>query len=63
MKVKAKIRFGQVVIGQPGSGKTIYVGAMSELLRSLGRKVNLDPANENMVAFQSGSCPPDPTEL
>jgi GTPase SAR1 family protein len=51
MSVKAKTRFGQVVIGPPGSGKTTYVGAMSELLRSLGRKVaivNLDPANENM---------------
>jgi len=51
MSVIAKTRFGQVVIGPPGSGKTTYVGAMSELLRSLGRKVaivNLDPANENM---------------
>jgi len=51
MSVKAKTRFGQVVIGPPGSGKTTYVGAMAELLRSLGRKVaivNLDPANENM---------------
>ena len=44
-------RFGQIVIGPPGSGKTTYVAAMSELLRKLGRKVsivNLDPANENM---------------
>jgi len=44
-------RFGQIVIGPPGSGKTTYVHAMTELLRSLGRKVaivNLDPANENM---------------
>jgi len=51
MSGKTKTRFGQVVIGPPGSGKTTYVGAMSELLRSLGRKVaivNLDPANENM---------------
>jgi len=51
MSVKARTRFGQVVIGPPGSGKTTYVGAMSELLKSLGRKVaivNLDPANENM---------------
>ena len=46
-----KTVFGQIVIGPPGSGKTTYVGAMSELLKSLGRKVaiiNLDPANENM---------------
>ena len=51
MSGKTKTRFGQVVIGPPGSGKTTYVGAMSELLKSLGRKVaivNLDPANENM---------------
>ena len=45
-------RFGQLVIGPPGSGKTTYVGAMAELLRALGRRVaivNLDPANENMT--------------
>jgi len=51
MTTKARTRFGQLVIGPPGSGKTTYVGAMSELLQSLGRKVaivNLDPANENM---------------
>ena len=45
-------RFGQLVIGPPGSGKTTYVGAMAELLRALGRNVaivNLDPANENIT--------------
>lgn len=44
-------RFGQLVIGPPGSGKTTYVKAMAELLRNLGRKIaiiNLDPANENV---------------
>lgn len=44
-------RFGQIVIGPPGSGKTTYVGSMAEMLRSLGRQVaiiNLDPANENV---------------
>jgi len=44
-------RFGQIVIGPPGSGKTTYVGNMADLLRGLGRKVaiiNLDPANENV---------------
>jgi len=47
----ANTKFGQLVIGPPGSGKTTYVGAMAELLRAMGRKVsivNLDPANENM---------------
>jgi len=44
-------RFGQIVIGPPGSGKTTYVTHMADLLRGLGRKVaivNLDPANENV---------------
>ena len=48
----AKTRFGQLVIGPPGAGKTTYVGAMTQLLRGMGRKVaivNLDPANENMT--------------
>jgi len=48
-------RFGQLVIGPPGSGKTTYVGAMAELLRALGRKVatvNLDPANE-IITYSS----------
>ena len=44
-------RFGQIVIGPPGSGKTTYVGHMADLLRGLGRQVaivNLDPANEKV---------------
>ena len=48
----AQTRFGHLVIGPPGSGKTTYVAAMSELLTSLSRKVaivNLDPGNENMT--------------
>jgi len=48
----AKTRFGQLVIGPPGAGKTTYVGAMTQLLRGMGRKVaivDLDPANENMT--------------
>ena len=52
MSSQARTRFGQLVIGPPGSGKTTYVAAMAEMLRSLGRKVaivNLDPANENMT--------------
>ena len=32
----AKTKFGQLVIGPPGSGKTTYVTAMAELLKTLG---------------------------
>lgn len=43
------VKFGQVVIGPPGSGKTTYCNAMAQLLNGLGRKtslINIDPANE-----------------
>lgn len=42
-------RYGQVVIGPPGAGKTTYCGAAKEFLTGTGRKVilvNLDPAND-----------------
>lgn len=45
------LRFGQVVIGPPGSGKTTYCQGMQEFLTGLGRKVvvvNMDPANEGL---------------
>ncbi|KAJ8290181.1 hypothetical protein GJAV_G00009660 [Gymnothorax javanicus] len=45
------LRFGQVVIGPPGAGKTTYCRRMAEFLLALGRKVavvNLDPANEGL---------------
>lgn len=41
--------FGQVVVGAPGSGKTVYCNGMSQFLKQIGRKVtvvNLDPAND-----------------
>ncbi|XP_029929281.1 LOW QUALITY PROTEIN: GPN-loop GTPase 2 [Myripristis murdjan] len=46
------LRFGQVVIGPPGSGKTTYCQAMHEFLSHLGAArwsvVNMDPANEGL---------------
>lgn len=45
-------RYGQLVIGPPGSGKTTYCGEALKFYRELGRHVcvvNLDPANENMA--------------
>ncbi|XP_067094528.1 GPN-loop GTPase 2 [Osmerus mordax] len=56
------LRFGQVVIGPPGSGKTTYCRGMQEFLGHLGRKVvvvNLDPANERMPY----TCAVDISEL
>ncbi|XP_072317298.1 GPN-loop GTPase 2 [Eucyclogobius newberryi] len=48
---KPSVRFGQVVIGPPGSGKTTYCHGMQQFLTGLGRKVvvvNMDPANEGL---------------
>jgi len=58
----SSLRFGQVVIGPPGSGKTTYCRAMQEFLTQLGRKVvivNMDPANEGLPY----SCAVDIAEL
>lgn len=47
----AKVTFGQVILGPPGSGKTTYCCAIKEFLMAMGRKVvivNLDPANDNL---------------
>lgn len=60
--LKPSLRFGQVVIGPPGSGKTTYCQGMQEFLTSLGRKVvvvNMDPANEGIPY----SCAVDVAEL
>lgn len=60
--VKPSLRFGQVVIGPPGSGKTTYCRGMQQFLTSLGRKVvvvNMDPANEGIPY----SCAVDISEL
>ena len=43
-------KFGQLIIGAPGSGKTTYIKAMKEFYSKCGSKtlsVNLDPANDN----------------
>lgn len=56
------LRFGQVVIGPPGSGKTTYCRAMQEFMTHLGRKVvvvNMDPANEGLPY----TCEVDISEL
>ena len=60
--VKPSLRFGQVVIGPPGSGKTTYCQGMQEFMTKLGRKVvvvNMDPANEGTPY----SCAVDISEL
>ena len=44
-------RYGQLVIGPPGSGKSTYCAGMSQFLQETGRKVsvvNLDPANDQL---------------
>lgn len=61
-QAKPSLRFGQVVIGPPGSGKTTYCQGMQEFLTHLGRKVvvvNMDPANEGIPY----SCAVDISEL
>ncbi len=43
-------KFGQLIIGAPGSGKTTYIKAMKDFYSQCGRKalsINLDPANDN----------------
>jgi len=45
---EACYRYGQLVIGAPGSGKSTYCAGMKQFLTAVGRKVsvvNLDPAN------------------
>ena len=56
------LRFGQVVIGPPGSGKTTYCLGMQEFMGQLGRKVvvvNMDPANDGLPY----KCAVDVSEL
>lgn len=48
---EAKMTFGQLVVGPPGSGKSTYCNGMQQFLGAAGRKlavVNLDPANDTL---------------
>lgn len=50
----ARVRFGQLVVGPPGSGKTTYCRAMHQFLHAQQRPtiiVNLDPANDPVTSF------------
>ena len=50
---EVKQKFGQLIIGAPGSGKTTYIKAMKEFYSQSGRKtlsINLDPANDNKTS-------------
>ncbi|KAF4749174.1 GPN-loop GTPase 2 [Perkinsus olseni] len=53
MRSKPKTpRFGQLIIGPPGSGKSTYCRALRAYLRAAGRQcsvVNLDPASEEPI--------------
>jgi len=45
-------KFGQILIGPPGSGKSTYCDGMSQFLSAIGRPcsiINLDPANDNLT--------------
>ena len=47
-------KFGQLIIGAPGSGKTTYIKTMKDFYSKCGRKtlsINLDPANDNKNAI------------
>lgn len=46
------MRYGQVVLGPPGSGKSTYCTVLQKYYAASDRKcivVNLDPANDNIT--------------
>lgn len=46
-----KAKFGQVVVGPPGSGKTTYCDAMGKLLKELGRDVAIVNIGKDFFPF------------
>lgn len=50
-KEQDKMRYGQIVLGPPGSGKSTYCCTLQQYFQLTNRNcvvVNLDPANENI---------------
>jgi GPN-loop GTPase len=50
--LRQQFRYGQVVVGPCGSGKTTYCDGMQQYLKLLGRDavvINLDPANNDIL--------------
>jgi GTPase SAR1 family protein len=53
LEIEVKQKFGQLIIGAPGSGKTTYIKSMKDFYSQCGRKtlsINLDPANDNKTS-------------
>ena len=53
LESEVKQKFGQLIIGPPGSGKTTYIKSIKEFYSQCGRKtisINLDPANDNKIS-------------
>jgi len=49
--METNIKYGQVVIGAPGAGKSTYCAAMNQFLTAINRShvlINIDPASENL---------------
>ena len=53
LESEVKQKFGQLIIGPPGSGKTTYIKSIKEFYSQCGRKtisINLDPSNDNKIS-------------
>ena len=54
LEKESKQKFGQLIIGAPGSGKTTYIKSMKDFYSQCGRKtvtINLDPANDKKTSI------------